>query len=289
MQGHHTTHVERGWHHQGDTASPLRRRCAAFATRLGAERRAGYRVPRRPRRRSGEPRPTLLLLGAPRLRHEGAILDLPLGRWTALLAYLARGGGWVRRDALAALFWPEHDDHGASLNLRQTLQTIVRSPAGIALEREPTRVRWSGGCDAESFDTLVREQAWASVVRAYGGAFLDGLDVPDVPDVQEWIDAERSGLHARWRTAALLEARAALLEGRCLDALPLAERLYRTDVFDEEALRVLLEASVRCGDRTRAERTLDGALRAFERELGVEPDPETMACARALGLAGGRA
>jgi DNA-binding SARP family transcriptional activator len=241
-------------------------------------------MPRRPRQRSGEPRPTLLLLGPPRLRHEGAVLDLPLARWTALLAYLARGGGWVRREVLAALFWPEHDDHGASLNLRQTLQTIVRSPAGVALQRAPTRVRWTGGCDAETFDALVREQAWSSVVRAYGGAFLDGLDVPNVPDVQEWIDAERMGLQARWRTAALLEVRAALAAGRCLDALTLAERLSRADAFDEEALRLALASSVRCGDRMRAERTFAGAIRAFERELGVAPGEETMVLARTLGL-----
>lgn len=284
MQGHHQAPFGSIWERDGDVGKPVRRRSAAFGPRLAAERRAGRRVPRRPRRRSGEARPTLQLLGPPRLRHEGAAVDLPLARWTALLAYLARGGGWVRREVLATLFWPEHDDHGASLNLRQTLQTIVRSPAGVALEREPTRVRWSGGCDVASFDALVGEQAWSSVVRAYGGAFLDGLDVPDVPNVQEWIDAERSGLHARWRTAALLEGRAALAEGRCLDVLPLAERIYHADPFDEEALRLLLEASVRCGDRKRAERSFEGARRAFERELGVEPDPETMALARALGI-----
>lgn len=287
MQGHHTTHAG-STNRQDEATFPVRRRSAALVTRQGAERRHGYRVPRRPRRRSGEVRSTLLLLGPPRLRHDGALVDLPLARWTALLAYLARGGGWVRREVLAALFWPEHDDHGASLNLRQTLQTIVRSPAGVALEREPTRVRWAGGCDAEAFDALVRAQDWGSVVRAYGGAFLDGLDVPDVPPVQEWIDAERTGLHARWRTAALLEGRAALAEGRCLDVLPLAERLCLEDAFDEEALRLLLEASVRCGDRTRAERTFAGALRVFERELGVDPEPETMALARMLGIAGQR-
>jgi len=288
MLGHHTRHAGSTGHRQGEATFPARRRSAAFVTRQGAERRVGQRVPRRPRRRSGEVRATLLLLGPPRLRHEGALIDLPLGRWTALLAYLARGGGWVRREVLATLFWPDHDDHGASLNLRQTLQTIVRSPAGVALEREPTRVRWAGSCDAETFDALVRAQDWGSVVRAYGGAFLDGLDVPDVPTVQAWIDAERTGLHARWRTAALLEGRAALAEGRCLDVLPLAERLCRTDAFDEEALRLLLEASVRCGDRKRAERTFAGAVRAFERELGVEPEPETMALAQTLGIASQR-
>ncbi|TVR93528.1 MAG: hypothetical protein EA416_04920 [Trueperaceae bacterium] len=289
MQGHHTTYTGSTGNRQGAATFPARRRSAAFVTRPGVERRGGHRVPRRARRRSGEVRATLLLLGPPRLRHDGALIDLPLARWTALLAYLARGGGWVRREVLAALFWPEHDDHGANLNLRQTLQTIVRSLAGSALQREPTRVRWAGGCDVEAFDALVRGQDWGSVVRSYGGAFLDGLDVPDVPTVQEWIDAERTGLHACWRTAALLESRAALLEGRFLDALPLAERLCRTDAFDEEGLRLLLEALVRCGDRTRAERTFAGAVQAFVGELGVEPEPETMALARTLGLSSERA
>lgn len=263
---------------------PLRRRRLAVRTRDEPEHLSLWRVPRRTRRRTVSAPPSLALLGPPRLRFVDSVIDLPLARWTALLAYLARGGGWVRREVLATLFWPDHDDHGASLNLRQTLQTIVRSPAGVALEREATRVRWAGGCDAEAFDVLVREQRWGAVVRAYGGPFLDGLDVPDVPTVQEWIAAERTGLHARWRTAALLEARAALHSGRCLDALALAERLCRSDAFDEEALRLLLEATVHCGDRTRAERTLGGAVRAFERELGVEPDPETMALARTLGI-----
>ena len=58
----------------------------------------------------------------------------------AMLAYVARCGTWVRREALAALFWPDHDREHAYLNLRQTLQTIARSPVGAAFEREPARV-----------------------------------------------------------------------------------------------------------------------------------------------------
>jgi len=267
---------------------PMRRRSAAFGQKAERGGAGDVRVVRLQRRRGTSDVPQLYLLGPVRFGYGARRIDLPSVRWVALLAYLGRCGGWVRREVLATLFWPEHDDHGASLNLRQTLQTIVRSPAGVGLQREPTRVRWSGTCDTDAFDALVAEKQWEAVVQAYGGAFLDGLDVPDVPTVQEWIDAERTGLHARWRTAALLEGRAALAAGRCLDVLPLAERLCRTDAFDEEALRLLLEASVRCGDRTRAERTFAGALRAFERELGVEPDPETMALARTLGLASRR-
>ncbi len=265
-----------------------RRRSAAFGKHAARGGVGGTRVERLRRRRGPSSVARLYLLGPVRFGFGEYRLDLPSVRWVALLAYLGRSGGWVRRDVLATLFWPDHDDHGASLNLRQTLQTIVRSPTGVGLEREPTRVRWTGTCDTDVFDALVAEQRWDVVVQTYAGAFLDGLDVPDVPNVQEWIDAERAGLHARWRTAALLEGRNALAEGRCLDVLTLAERLCQTDPFDDEALRLLLEASVRCGDRTRAERAFTSARRAFERELGVEPEPETMALARALRLSSRR-
>ncbi len=288
MHWHHVNGADRGSRRTSAYGAQLRRRCAAFKQSVDTARPVGVRAPRQARTRASDDRPALLLLGTPRLRHLGGVTDLPLARWVALLAYLARGGGWVRREVLAALFWPEHDDHGASLNLRQTLQTIVRSAAGVALEREPTRVRWTGSSDVEAFDALVRDQAWAAAVSTYGGVFLDGLNVPDVPNVQEWIDAERSGLHARWRTGALAMGRSYLNDGRCFDLLALAERLCRSDPFDEEALRLMLRAAVGCGDRKRAERTLATACSLFQRELGVAPEADTLALAGELGLGGPR-
>ena len=277
--------IEGRW--SNDDARPgLRVRRAPVALRLRGdeERRGGMRVARRPVRRSRADPSELLLLGGPRLRRAGVLVELPPVRWVALLAYLARGGGWVRRDALAALFWPDHDDRGASLNLRQTLQTIARSSAGVALEREATRVRWNGLCDVARFDACVRSQAWASALECYRGPFLDGIELDDVVDVHEWIEAERVGLQARWRMAALTLARAQLDAGRCFEALALLERIVADDVFDEEALRAFLRAAVDCGDRTRAMRTLLSVRSTLARDVGVDVDDATLEVARDLGL-----
>jgi DNA-binding SARP family transcriptional activator len=286
------------WHHEArrqqvprsDQAgrAPLMRR-SALTHRTGTSvSRSAFRSPGRSPRRTAEPPTALQVLGAPRLHSAGVWWDLPPARWVALLAYLARSGGWVRREALAALFWPEHDDHGASVNLRQTLQTIVRSPAGEALVREPTRVRWAGRCDAEAFDALVRNQDWEAAVRSYGGTFLDGVEVAEVPPVQDWIEAERVGLQDRWRTCGLVVARSRLEAERALEAVAVAERLHGQDPFDEAALRLLLRALVASGDRRRAERVFASARAELERELGVDPEGETLRLAAELGLDGGR-
>lgn len=267
--------------HPAAGSAPERRRCAAFAPRRpgAAPRRAA-----RERHHGAADRATLALLGAPRLRLAAHDVELPPARWTALLAYLGRCGGWVRREVLATLFWPDRDDQAALLNLRQTLQTIARSAAGVALEREPTRVRWTGACDTEGFDALVRAERWEAAVRTYGGPFLDGLDLSDVVGVHEWIEAERSGLQARWRSAALHVGRAALASGRWLEAVDQGERVLRADPYDDVAIRLMLEAMVAGGDVVAARRTYAATLVRFERELGVRPDDETLALARVLGI-----
>ncbi len=266
----------------------LRLRSAAWKHPQPSERRPRAVVrPRTRRSASPEPaslRPTLALLGAPRLRLDGAWRELPLVRWVVLLAYLSRCGGWVRREALAALFWPDHDDHAAGQNLRQTLQTIVRSPAGSGLEREPMRVRWTGASDAEAFEASVRAQDWRQAVVAYGGVFLDGFVTGEVAPVQDWIEAERSGLHDRWRTCVLALAGSQLAGERCHEALELGERLLRIDPYDETALRLVLRAAAACGDRQRAEHAYATACDLFARELGVAPEPATSELASALDL-----
>ena len=288
MRGHHTHGYEldvaayRRRSRLGTRPSTLR--SAAPPSRSA---RANVAPNGRPsRRRSFDDGPLLALLGAPRLRCEGRWYELPTARWVVLLAYLARCGGWVRREVLASLFWPEHDDHGANANLRQTLQTIVRSPASCALVREPSRVRWAGSSDVHAFEAMVESRSWEAAVKMYGGTFLHGIEVDEVATVQAWIEAERAGLNERWRTCALTLTAVWLDAHRSHQALALAERLHRDDPFDEEALRLKLRASVNCGDQRRAARTFEASRAFMQRELGVGPEPATVELATALGLVG---
>jgi DNA-binding SARP family transcriptional activator len=272
---------------QGAVPRLCRRRSRRRGPRGGIALAAGTRGPDgAPLKRTGGRQAVvaLAMLGPPRVRVRGAWRELPAARWVALLAFVARAEDWVRREALAALFWPDHDRHGASLNLRQTLQTIARSPAGAAFEREPTRVRWRGASDAAAFEGHLRAHAWRPAIATYGGPFLDGLDVHECPAVQAWLDAERQELHARWRTGVLALASERLGQGRAADALLLTEDLLRHDAFDETAARLLLRAAAAAGDRRRAADAYTQLVDTLAQELGATPEPETLRTAAELGL-----
>lgn len=234
--------------------------------------------------RAGTTTPALVLLGTPKVRSAGGWHDLPPARWLAMLAYVARSATWVRREALASLFWPDHTREHAYLNLRQTLQTIARSPAGAAFEREPARVRWTGATDVAEFERHVHGGGWRDALGTYGGPLLDGLELTEVTPAQEWLEAERRTLEDWWRTGALALAAEHLQQARPLDALALADRLLRRDALDEAALRIGLEAAVAAGDRQRARRTCATFRGHLRDELGMEPEPETLALAARLGL-----
>jgi DNA-binding SARP family transcriptional activator len=225
---------------------------------------------------------TLALLGAPRVRAHGVWRELPPARWVGLLAYVARAGSWVRREALAAAFWPEHERDRAYVNVRQALQSIARSPAGDAFEREPTRVLWRGACDVTTFEGHVRSHAWRRAIAAYTGPFLDGYEEIEATPFGTWLEAERQGLEDRWRASvsALAER---LLEGhRAFEALELADRLVRRDPFDEAAVRLALRAAAAHGDRTRGARAFHALRRTLADELDVEPEAATVELAADL-------
>lgn len=251
----------------------LRRRTSTHFAFVGSQRRGS----------TGSP-PTLQLLGPPRLHLDGVWRELPLTRWVLLLAHVARTGTWVRREALAAMFWPDHDKDRANWNLRQALQTIARSQAACAFEREPTRVRWNGMCDVTTFDAHVRAQAWRKVVGAYGGTFVDGLEETQAASVQEWLAFERTSLTVRWRTAVIGLAKQQLDDGRALDALDLADRLLGCDPFDETAARLAMRAAVAAGDGHRAARVYRALRTLLEDEFGGEPEAATAALANTHGI-----
>ena len=65
--------------------------------------------------------------------------DPPCGPGPADLAY---AGGWVPRDRLAFLFWPDTADTTARHNLRQLLKRIRRLEWLTGLDVDADRVRW---------------------------------------------------------------------------------------------------------------------------------------------------
>lgn len=265
---------------RSDAAGPARR---VRSWRLLGDAREGVAAPARRRGRSARrgfdrpSPPSLALLGAPRLRIDGAWHDLPPSRWVALLAYVAHARTWVRRELLAVTFWPEHDQVRASWNLRQCLQTIARSRAGTAFEREPTRVCWRGTSDLGDFQSYLEAASWQAAVATYRGPFLDGLEAVDVGPFQDWLGVERGDLQERWRAGVLALAEERLRADRGGAALDLVHTLLRHDPLDEVAVRLALRAAAASGDRTRGARAYLAFCEALRDELGAEPEPMTEA------------
>ena len=95
----------------------------------------------------------LSLLGAPRIEHDGAELEVDTRKAIALLAYLAVTRRRHARDSLAGLLWPEYNQTRARAALRRTLSSLGAARAAGWLV-----------ADRESVD-LVRDEVWVDVDR----------------------------------------------------------------------------------------------------------------------------
>ncbi|MGE5142151.1 MAG: AfsR/SARP family transcriptional regulator, partial [Acidobacteriota bacterium] len=116
----------------------------------------------------------------------------------ALLAYLAieGGTGYVRRDTLAAMFWPELDEFAARRALRNTLYhlrealgegvIVTRGDDGVTID--PARLT----CDVTRLRADVRAERYEAAVAGFGGELLAGLHFANAGETfEEWLSAER--------------------------------------------------------------------------------------------------
>ena len=217
------------------------------------------------------------LLGAAHVSLQGTTQPLPADRRGCLLAYLAYDGGWVDRDRLALLFWPDWDESGAKRNLRQLLARTRRLPIADALEVTGSALRWPVRTDVERFRGALANGEHAAAVEACQGPLLTGFNAYDVGAFDAWLDVERERIHTAFHGAAVHSARAAIEAGRFDHACTLLERLLDLDPLAEDVLQPYLRALALGGRR-------QAALAAFERfasrlaeELGLEPLETTRA------------
>src|SRR5262249_12550309 len=112
----------------------------------------------------------------------------------------------------------------------------------------------------------------------YRGEFLEGLDVNSEP-FAEWLTTERSRLASAacdaLRRLALLRSQA----GDAASGIAAAQRLLSLDPLREDAHRILMELYAAEGRGSEALRQFASCREIMRRELGVEPDRETVALA----------
>lgn len=143
------------------------------------------------------------LLGTPVIWNSGSWHYLPIDKRLGLLTHLVCAGGWVARERLAYLFWPDVPSAQARMNLRQLLIRARALPYAIEIESDGKRLRWGVDNDVAAFRQAVAADDHASCVTLYGGDLVEGYEPDDASEFANWLDLERSQLREAFRLAAL--------------------------------------------------------------------------------------
>lgn len=216
----------------------------------------------------------------------------------ALLAYLAlhRDRASERR-MLASLLWSERPERSARRNLRQALHDLRRTLAGNGVvrglfhgERGTVRLNPELDCwiDVEAFRQAVQAGsdgdplALAAAARLYGGDLLAGFALSDSPLFEEWLEAERRRLRQAAVGALDRLLAEALATGDHVIGIDYAHRLLAVEPLLEDAHRQLMRLYAAAGRPGRALAHYERLCELLDRDLGVEPQPETVALQREL-------
>jgi serine/threonine protein kinase/DNA-binding SARP family transcriptional activator len=198
----------------------------------------------------------------------------------ALLAYLAVGGGFKRRDTLIGVFWPELDQDRARHALRQATYVlrgalgpeviVSRGDDELGVDEEKL---W---CDAIAFEAAADAGRAEVALSLYAGELLPGFFLTGAGNFQAWLEGERARLRRCAADQAWALAGAAERDGNAVGATYWARQAVELSPFDEAALCRLLELLDRAGDRAGAIHSYEQFARRLEQRYASEPAPETV-------------
>ena len=240
------------------------------------------------------PRTTVLLLGAPRIEHDGEPIEVDTRKAIALVAYLAVTRQRHARDALAGLLWPEYNQTRARAALRRTLSSLgkARAEGWLEVDRESVELNRDGvWVDVDRFRDLLAEcrthghsetevcpdclPPLSEAVELYRDDFLAGFALRDSAAFDDWQFFQAEELRRELASALerLSHGHGALEEWE--QAVSHARRWLTQDPLHEPAHRWLMQLYAWAGQRAAALRQYRECVRVLEEELGVSPLEET--------------
>ncbi|UCC87717.1 MAG: winged helix-turn-helix domain-containing protein, partial [Anaerolineales bacterium] len=244
----------------------------------------------------------LSLLGPFQVTLEDQPAVFATDRARALLAYLAvEANRPHRREALAALIWPDYPEAAARRSLSQALVRVRRaiddyhaSPPFLLITGKTIQFNAATAkLDVARFENLLATCAahphpalvecpvcikrMEEAANLYRGSFLQGLFLTDSQPFEEWAlfkqeQLHRQALEALGTLAAHYQARGAYEQ-----AERYAERQLALEPWREEAHRQLMQALAMSKQRAAAMAQYEKCCRLLADELGTQPDPETIA------------
>lgn len=223
----------------------------------------------------------IFLFGEPRLEMDGQTVALP--RRESLFCLLTRlvlqPGETLSRKSLAFGLWPDEPEAKSLANLRRHLYLVRKLLPPLARELlviAPQTVSWQ-----------VSPHVWVDVVAfEQAGECLEALEcavelyrVGLLPEIEgdDFVIARREALRERFLTVLRKLAQGYAERGDLIRALDWARRLTLNNPWDEEAVRLKMTLEAQTGNRAAALAAYQTLARDLERELNVQPMPETMA------------
>jgi DNA-binding SARP family transcriptional activator/predicted ATPase len=231
-----------------------------------------------------------------------SVTDFTTDKVRALLAYLAvERRRPHRRDRLAALLWPDQDDHHARHNLRQALSSLRHALHDadddprpyLLVDRQEIQLNPAADLwlDVAAFTALAercqshRHRAVAcclpclhrleEMVCLYTGDFLAGFNLTDNTPFEEWALLKREWLHCQTVEALAVLADFHERRGDTALARQMTQRQVSMEPWREEAHRQLIRLLAEDGLRSAALAQFERCRRALLDELGTTPTNET--------------
>jgi DNA-binding SARP family transcriptional activator len=252
--------------------------------------RFGYEIDRSSN--VAQPNLRVYLLGPAWVEWQGQPLSIGRRQTRALLYCLAAKRHPVAREELCFGFWPDNADsqaHRQLSHLLSHLRAALPDPELVTSVNDTVELDWRRvWCDASALraacTSLDLENALEleKAARHYRGPFLSGFSLPACPEFELWVSEQRT-LHERLYLDALRILLRHEVAARDYDrAIKYARTYLQVDEMAEDIHRELIVLHVMSGDRPAAIQQYKRCVAVLERELGVEPLPETRAIYRAV-------
>ncbi|KPV47918.1 hypothetical protein SE17_40875, partial [Kouleothrix aurantiaca] len=202
------------------------------------------------------------------------------------------------RSQIIALLWEDSAEREGRNSLSTALTRLRQALPLFPLRAEGDTLAWQASAevwaDLHAFQAAIlaanrssatpeqRIDQLEQAASLYRGSFLDGFGVRDSAGYDEWLRLERERWQQRWLNALdqLIEAYTA--QGSWDRALQHARSAMNADPLQERFHRALMRLHYQAGDRAAALAQFRACRDVLERELGVEPDPETTALYQAI-------
>jgi DNA-binding SARP family transcriptional activator/predicted ATPase len=249
------------------------------------------------------------MLGGFEVRVDGNLIrDFQSVKSEALLAYLAYSKKHpVRREGLATLLWPEHEQEKAQTNLRKSLSRLKSALKGsnpeydyLITDRSFLQIKETIVCevDALRFEDLLRAcpkhqsfhniecesclQFLEEALSLYQGDFLENFFVEDADVFDEWLLLTREHLHNAALNAMKHLALYYEFQGNYAQSMLWTRKQLRLEPWLEEAHRQMMRLLAYQGELNNAFVQYQHCIRSLQTHFAAEPSLETQNLAKRI-------